>query len=393
MFNSKIRLFVDGRKETYQKLSILKDSKNIVWFHAASLGEFEQGRPIIETIKQQYPQYKILLTFFSPSGYEIQKEYKTADVICYLPLDSKKNVTKFLDAVSIKMAIFIKYEFWPNFLSELEKRNIPTILVSGIFRKDQFFFKNYGNWMRKSLNAFDHFFVQDNNSKQLLKSIQIENATISGDTRFDRVYEILQQNNSIDVVSKFKNNQYTVVAGSTWKEDEALLVYYINNVATDKEKFIIAPHNIISKDIEQLKKAIQKKVIMYSEIDVSTTFENQQVFIIDTIGILTKIYSYGDAAYVGGGFTKSGVHNVLEPATFGLPIVIGPVYKKYKEVVDLVSLSGCKISKNQEEFSAIFRKLYANKSFRTETGKISQKYIENNIGATSMIINYIQKFL
>jgi len=392
VFNQKIKLFVDGRKETFVKLSVLATEKNTVWVHAASLGEFEQGRPIIEKIKAQYPQYKIVLTFFSPSGYEIQKEYELADVVCYLPLDSKKNAAKFLELVQPKVAIFIKYELWPNFLKELQKRKISTLLVSGIFRKEQIFFKSYGRWMRKSLATFDHFFVQDDASKQLLKTIQLENVTVSGDTRFDRVSAILQQDNHLDFVSQFKNNNYTVVAGSTWKEDEALLVNYINEVASDDEKFIIAPHNINQKEIEALKKAIAKKTVLFSEMEAENLSE-AQVLIIDTIGLLTKIYASGDAAYVGGGLTKSGLHNVLEPATFGLPIVIGPTYKKYKEVVDLVALKGCKVIADQVQFSAIFTRLKADVSYREKTGQINKKYIQENIGATGVIMKYVHEKL
>ncbi|MFN0728320.1 3-deoxy-D-manno-octulosonic acid transferase [Polaribacter gochangensis] len=419
LFNKKISLFVAGRKETFYKLSFLKNAEKVIWIHAASLGEFEQGRPIIKKIKKQYPLYKIVLTFFSPSGYEIRKDYKHADVVCYLPMDSRKNVRKFLEIVNPSMAVFIKYEFWPNYLFGLKERNIPTILVSGIFRKKQIFFKSFGGFMRKSLKAFNHFFVQDETSKDLLKSINIENVTISGDTRFDRVYEILQQDNSLDFITEFKNNQYTVVAGSTWKEDEELLVSYINQ--SEGEKFIIAPHNINAKEIELLKKAINKKVVLYSEYiknvgssGVETTkkqnlstelvlsederleetklvLKEYHVFIVDTIGILTKIYAAADAAYVGGGLAKNGVHNVLEPATFGTPIVIGPEYKKYKEVVDLIALKGCKVIANQNEFSTIFTKLKSGKDYREQLGKINQNFIKNNIGATDSILTFINQ--
>ncbi|WP_347173316.1 3-deoxy-D-manno-octulosonic acid transferase [Polaribacter uvawellassae] len=387
-FNNKLALFVTGRKETFSKLSILNNSENVIWIHAASLGEFEQGRPIIEKLKEQYPSYTIVLTFFSPSGYEIRKDYEHADVVCYLPMDSKSNVRKFLNIVNPTLAIFIKYEFWPNYLFELQERNIPTILISGIFRKNQIFFKPFGSFMRKSLKAFNHFFVQDQTSKDLLKSINIENVTISGDTRFDRVNEILQQDNVLDFITEFKNNQYTVVAGSTWKEDEEILVNYINQ-STD-EKFIIAPHNINAKDIEILKNLINKKVVLYSEKEGKNISEFD-VFIVDTIGILTKIYAFADAAYVGGGLTKNGVHNVLEPATFGVPIVIGPEYKKYKEVVDLVALKGCKVIANQNEFSTIFTELKSGKDYREQLGKINQNFIKSNIGATDLILKYINQ--
>jgi 3-deoxy-D-manno-octulosonic-acid transferase len=392
LFNKKIKLFVDGRATSFDRISVFKADDKVVWFHAASLGEFEQGRPIIERLKQEFPSHKILLTFFSPSGYEIRKDYELADVVCYLPMDSKRNVKKFLDTVNPTMALFIKYEFWPNYLKGLQQRTIPTLLVSGIFRENQIFFKPFGGFMRKSLNAFDHFFVQDQTSKDLLISIYQENVTISGDTRFDRVYEILQQDNELDYITEFKNNQYTVVAGSTWKEDEELLVNYINNSASEEEKFIIAPHNMNTKDIDELKKSITKKVVLYSEKEgkVLSIFN---VFIIDTIGVLTKVYSVADAAYVGGGLTKNGVHNILEPATFGVPIVIGPAYKKYKEVVDLVALNGCKVIANQNEFSAIFTKLKENVSYRKQLGQINQHFIKENIGATEATMKYINNRL
>ncbi|MBL4643009.1 MAG: 3-deoxy-D-manno-octulosonic acid transferase [Flavobacteriaceae bacterium] len=392
LFNKKIKLFVAGRAATFEKLSVFNADDKIVWFHAASLGEFEQGRPIIERLKQEFPLHKILLTFFSPSGYEVRKDYQLADVVCYLPMDSKKNVKQFLDAVNPTMAVFIKYEFWPNYLKGLQQRNIPTILVSGIFRKKQIFFTAFGGFMRKSLNAFDHFFVQDKISKDLLNSINQEHVTISGDTRFDRVYEILQQDNALDYISEFKNKQYTVVAGSTWKEDEELLVNYINNSTSKEEKFIIAPHNMNANAIFSLKKAISKKTVLYSEKGGKVLSEFE-VFIVDTIGILTKIYSIADAAYVGGGLTKNGVHNILEPATFGVPIVIGPQYKKYKEVVDLVALNGCKVIANQNEFSAIFTRLKENENYRKQLGQINTDFIKENIGATKATMKYINSQL
>jgi len=383
-----MKLFVDGRANTFEMLSVFNTTDKIVWFHAASLGEFEQGRPIIERLKQEFPSHKILLTFFSPSGYEIRKDYELADVVCYLPMDSNKNVQRFFDAVNPAMAVFIKYEFWPNYLKGLKQRNISTVLVSGIFRRNQIFFKPFGGFMRKSLKAFDHFFVQDQTSKDLLTSISYNNVTISGDTRFDRVYEILQQDNALDYISEFKNNKYTVVAGSTWEEDEKLVVNYINSSASNDEKIIIAPHNMNTNDIDALKKSITKKTVLYSEKE-GKLLSNFDVFIVDTIGVLTKIYSVADAAYVGGGLTKNGVHNILEPATFGVPIVIGPAYKKYKEVVDLVALKGCKVIANKNEFSTIFTKLKENENYRSQLGKINTQFIKENIGATKATMKYI----
>ena len=387
IFNKKIKLFVNGRKETFSKIASLKNQKTI-WFHAASLGEFEQARPIIEELKKNYSEYKILVTFFSPSGYEIRKDYKFADVTCYLPLDSKANAKKFIEIVNPKMAIFIKYEFWPNLLNELKRKEIPTILVSGILRKKQIFFKFYGGFMRESLQAFHHFFVQDKNSKDLLKSINFKNVTVSGDTRFDRVSKILEQDNSLDFINEFKNNQYTIVAGSTWQEDEALLINYINNNTLKDQKFIIAPHNIKQEAILELKKTIKKKTVLFSAKAYKNLAE-YQVFIIDTIGILTKVYAAADVAYVGGGL-KTGLHNILEPATFGIPVVIGNKYNKFKEAVDLVKIGGCLSINNQEEFNKVFNQLKNDESFRNLTGIINKKYIEDNLGATNLIMNYLK---
>ena len=395
LFNKKIKLFVDGRKETFSKISTLKNSKTI-WFHAASLGEFEQARPIIEEIKKNFKSYKILVTFFSPSGYEIRKNYNLADVVCYLPLDSKSNTRKFIKEVNPAFAIFIKYEFWPNFLNELKKNEIPTILVSGILREKQLFFKSYGGFMRKSLETFHHFFVQDNNSEILLKSININVVTLAGDTRFDRVSKILEQDNSLEFINLFKDNKYTIVAGSTWKEDEELLVNYINNEALENEKFIIAPHNIKGDAILELQKSINKKTVIFSAIENDLSFraksrnlKEYQVFIIDTIGILTKIYAAADVAYVGGGL-KTGLHNILEPATFGIPVVIGNKYDKFKEAVDLVKIGGCISINNQKEFTATFINLKNDENFRKLTGIINKKYIEDNLGATKLIMNYLK---
>jgi len=390
LFSKKTKLFVAGRKETFSKVTALKNEKTI-WFHAASLGEFEQARPIIEALKKQYKHYKILVTFFSPSGYEVRKNYNLADVVCYLPLDSKANARRFVQEVNPTIAIFIKYEFWPNLLNELKKKEIKTLLVSGILRENQLFFKSYGGFMKKSLEAFHHFFVQDAASKELLSSINFTNVTVAGDTRFDRVSEILEQDNSLDFINKFKDNTYTIVAGSTWKEDEALLVDYINTSATEDEKFIIAPHNIKPAAILELKKSIHKKTVLHSEKERESLLD-KRVFIIDTIGILTKIYAAADLAYVGGGL-KTGLHNILEPATFGIPVVIGNKYDKFKEAVDLVKIGGCISIKKQQEFTAALVHLKQDVSFRKLTGVINKKYIEHHLGATKRVMNYLKTHL
>lgn len=390
-FNKKMKHFIEGRKETFPKLkNSISQNDKVIWFHCASLGEFEQGRPILEKLKEKHPTHKFVLTFFSPSGYEIRKDYKVADVVCYLPLDSKRNTRKFIDVVNPELVVFVKYEFWPNILKELKTRKIKTILISGIFRDSQTFFKWYGGWMRQSLKAFEHFFVQDESSQKLLKSVGFKNITVSGDTRFDRVYEITKQNNKLDFIEEFKNNHYTLVAGSTWNDDEDLLVDYINNSASNEEKFIIAPHNINSEAIKELEMAISKKTVLFSE-KPHEDLSNFQVFIIDTVGILTKIYSYADIAYVGGGFTKSGVHNVLEPATFGIPIVIGPNFNKFNEAIELVKEEACFTIDKSEKLSVLLRKFYQGKKIRLEAGEKALNYVFNKTGASSKILYYLKK--
>ncbi len=388
VFNKKMNSFVSGREKSFAEISDKISGQNeVIWVHCASLGEFEQGRPLIENIKTKYPDYKVVLTFFSPSGYEIQKNYSLADVTVYLPLDTINNAKKFLDLVNPKIAIFVKYEFWPNILRELKKRNIITLLVSGIFRSNQVFFKDYGSWMRKSLKAYSHFFVQNENSKMLLNSIGYHNSTVSGDTRFDRVYKIINQDNHLDFIDDFVQNKYTLVAGSTWPKDEELLVNYINNIASDEEKFIIAPHNITVKGIEILQRSIIKKTTLFSDKNKNN---NAQVFIVNTIGILTKIYSYANVVYVGGGFGV-GIHNLLEPAAYGVPIIIGPNFKKFREAVDLVNLKACYSILDQEELNNYLIQLYADERFREEKIHSTKNYISKNIGATEIILSYISK--
>ncbi|MBS3992148.1 MAG: 3-deoxy-D-manno-octulosonic acid transferase [Bacteroidetes bacterium] len=386
-FNPKIKLFMDGRAETF---SILKKklipTDRVIWFHCASLGEFEQGRPVIEKTKLKFPNHKIVVTFFSPSGYEIRKNYNLADAVVYLPFDTIKNVKKFLELTNPELSVFVKYEFWPNLLSQLNKRAIPTILISGIFRENQTFFKFYGSWMRKKLTSITHFFVQDQTSERLLKSIGFSNTTISGDTRFDRVYEIVNQSNSIDFIEIFKNNRFTLVAGSTWNADENMLVEYINKKAKPDDKFIIAPHNINQEAIQQLKSNIKTKTICFSNYK-KNELKEAQVFILDTIGLLTKVYSYADIAYVGGGF-NNGIHNILEPATFGIPVIIGPKYQKFKEATELIQKNGCVVVENMHEFNETLLNFEDGK-YRKQVGNNAKKYIESNIGASDLIVDFM----
>jgi 3-deoxy-D-manno-octulosonic-acid transferase len=392
LFSKKIKLFVEGRKSVFKILSNkIKYYDKTIWFHAASLGEYEQGLPVMERMKSRFPNHLIVLTFFSPSGYEVRKNNAIADVTVYLPLDTQSNVEQFMKIVRPDMAFFIKYEYWPNYLNALQIREIPTYLISGIFREKQVFFKWYGGFYRKALDAFEHFFVQNSSSKELLLKLGKTNVTVSGDTRFDRVFAILNQNNQLDFIDKFKNNTLTVVVGSSWPKDETLLVNYINS--SNNVKFIIAPHNINKDQIADLKNQISKKTILFSSInfndlDASKLAEND-VLIIDTIGILTKIYSYADIAYVGGGFGNPGVHNILEPATFGVPIIIGPNYSHFAEATALVKMNGCISITNQEELNETFDKLIQNPDVRLEKGHICSTFVEMNKNATEIIMNYI----
>ncbi len=390
-FNQKIRLFVDGRKKTFALLdNAFKTSDKVLWMHVASLGEYEQGLPLLRQLKSEYPEHKILLTFFSPSGYEVKKDKTPADLVAYLPMDTRKNARKFLEMVNPTIAIFIKYEIWPNYLLELKNRNIATLLVSGIFSKRQAFFKWYGGFMRKSLRAFTQFFVQEQNSKELLNSIGFQNVAISGDTRFDRVAEILNQDNSLDFMEEFKGNKKCFVAGSSWPDDENIFIDFINQ-SDEKIKFVIAPHNIKSVHVQALKSSIAKKTSLYSEINPDTIMESE-VLIIDTIGLLTKIYSYADFAYVGGGFA-TGLHNTLEPAVFGIPVIIGPKYHKFNEAVEMVEKGGLLIVKTKNEFQKVMQHLLNEPDFERKTGESNSLYIEENTGATSTVMQFLKPLL
>lgn len=388
LFNPKMKLFVAGRKTIFETLSQkIKSSDKTIWFHAASLGEYEQGLPVIEKIKEKFPSHKIVLTFFSPSGYEVRKNNTVADATVYLPMDTKRNAQKFLKLVHPVMAFFIKYEYWPNYLNQLKKENTPTYLISGIFRENQLFFKWYGQFYRNALNSFTYFFVQNEASKNLLLQLGKTNVAVSGDTRFDRVATILEKDNTLDFISQFKNDKLTIVIGSSWPKDEDLLIEYINSTSQNV-KFIIAPHNIKAEQIQQLKSRITKKTVLFSEKENKNLAEFD-VFIINTIGILTKIYSYADIAYVGGGFGNPGVHNILEPATFGVPIVIGPNFSHFAEAMALVNLEGCISITKPNELKTIFNTLISDKTIRTEKGTICKDFVSKNKGATMAILENI----
>jgi len=388
LFSPKIKLFTEGRKNVFAILEEnIKPTDKTIWFHSASLGEYEQGLPVIEKIKERYPSHKIIVTFFSPSGYEVRKNNTVADVTIYLPLDTKSNAKKFLKLTHPDLVFFIKYEFWLNYLRELEKSKTPTYLISGIFRESQMFFKWYGGFYRKALKAFTFFFVQNESSKEKIEAIGFHNVVVSGDTRFDRVNAILERDNNLDFIEKFKNNCPTIVIGSSWPKDEALLAEYINE-APDNVKFIIAPHNIKADQIASLKIQITKPTVLFSEKE-NQDLSKYNVFIIDTVGLLTKIYSYGTIAYVGGGFGNPGIHNILEPATFGIPIVIGPNYSNFAEAVQLVSLGGCIVITNNIDLKQNLDRLLTDKGFLEEKSRICKTYIQENKGATNSIMSVI----
>jgi 3-deoxy-D-manno-octulosonic-acid transferase len=386
LFNRKARLWIRGRKGIFVKIKKhVKPGNNLLWFHASSLGEFEQGRPLIEAFKNRNKSVKILLTFFSPSGYENRKNYKTADYIFYLPPDSKKNARKFVKSVNPSKAFFIKYEFWYHYLNQLHINKIPVYLVSANFRQNQIFFKWYGGWFRNILNKFTHIFVKNKMSEHLLKQIGLTNVTISGDTRFDRVAGIARQAKKIEIAEKFKQDSRVIIAGSTWEKDEEILVEFINTSSL-KVKYIIAPHEIHESGIQRIIKSINKPVIRFSSANIGN-IKDYQVLIIDNIGMLSSLYRYADIAYIGGGFGV-GIHNILEAATFGLPVVFGPNYGKFQEAVDLVKSGGAFPVNDYASLKIQFENLLG-KIEKNEAGKISREYVLKNQGATSKILDKI----
>ncbi len=390
VFNPKAKLWVNGRKNIFEKLSLefskSNPHKNLVWFHCASLGEFEQGRPLIEKFKVQHPDYKIFLTFFSPSGYEIRKNYKGADFVFYLPKDTPRNAKQLIRIMNPKAVFFIKYEFWFNYLNELKNNNIPTYLVSGIFRKEHYFFKFYGTWFRKQLNCFSHFYFQTEESKQLLKSIGYNNATVCGDTRFDRVFEISKQVVSISLIEKFKQNKNIFIAGSTWLEDEEVIANCKLQIAN--YKLIIAPHEIDENHLLAIEQLFGKaNKLRYSQANEQNVI-TADVLIIDNIGMLSSIYQYASIAYIGGGFGK-GIHNILEAATFGKPVIFGPNFKKFSEAKELIKLGGAFSISSKENLISILETIN-NLDTLSRISTISKNYVCAHSGACSIILSTIE---
>lgn len=383
-FSTKAKYWIEGRKNWYRNLSeTISGDDKIVWFHCASLGEFEQGRTLMENYRKRNPDRKILITFFSPSGYRVRKNYRGADYVFYLPLDTKRNAKRFIAIVKPKVVFFVKYEFWYHFLNELKSAGVPTYLVSAIFRPNQVFFKWYGGWNRRMLTCFTHIFLQNDTSKRLLASISITNTTVAGDTRFDRVFATAQSTKEIPLIKEFCGDSTIIVAGSTWPKDEELLIEFINTT-TFPVKMIVAPHEISSQHVNNLCSAINHPVVCYTDSDPKNLQESK-VLILDTIGMLASAYQYGHIAYVGGGF-GSGIHNTLEPATFGIPVLFGPNYKKFREACELIEI-GAGISLNRaDELNETFSNLLTNKDLLEEKGEKAREYINNNTGATNLIL-------
>lgn len=384
--------WINGRKNLFSEIEKkVKTSHPLAWFHCASLGEFEQGRPLMEEFRKQYPTYKILLTFFSPSGYEVRKNYNGADYIFYLPIDTPANAKRFLALTNPTLVFFIKYEFWFNYIKQIKKNAIPFFVISSNFRKSQHYFKWYGFWFRKQLKGVSRFFVQNNNSLQLLNNIHITNVTVSGDTRFDRVMALAQNTMKLPLIEKFCDGKDIFIAGSTWEPDEDILIKLINSEKT-KYKFIIAPHMVDKPHIASLVEKIKKgHVVLYSEADLDNVLY-AKVLIIDCIGILSNLYRYGKIAYIGGGF-GSGIHNILEAATYGMPVIFGPKYHKFIEAVELIEKGGAYCIHNENEFMQVVMDLITNNKQLREKSAIAREYVQKNIGATQLILKEISRYI
>ncbi len=391
VFDSKALKLVKGRKNIFETMFFhCNEDDKIIWFHCASLGEFEQGRPVIERLKTNHPGYKLLITFFSPSGFEVRKNYKNADYVFYLPFDTPSNTKKFLDIWNPSIAVFIKYEFWYNYINELHSRGIPIILISAIFRKNQHFFKFYGLWFKKQLKKITYILVQNRESLNLLSKVGIRNVSLSGDTRFDRVYDISLKPERFEEIEKFVQSSIIFIAGSTWPKDEEILTDLINKNYRGI-KYIIAPHEIKNDNIESFCKKIEGKTVKLSDAD-KTSFPEAQVLIIDYIGILSNVYQYASVAYIGGGFDK-GIHNILEAAVFGMPVIFGPKYNKFAEASELVKYGGAFPVNNKSELLAITYKILSNYSILKETSACSKNYVRLKKGATEKTISIINAMI
>ncbi len=385
--NEKARKWIEGRKDIFNRLrETITPGERILWFHASSLGEFEQGRPVIESIRILKPEYKILLTFFSPSGYELRKDYKFADYIFYLPLDTKKNAARFIEIVRPEKVFFIKYEFWYNYLTQLKEEGIPTYIFSALFRPSQIFFKPWGKWYLKAIATYEHIFVQNQESFDILHKFGFNNVSLSGDTRLDRVGEIADAAPRLDKLEIFCGGQKAIIAGSTWKEDEDLFLPYVNKCELG-QKFVIAPHEVTPQSLERVCNALGKSYALYSTASPDE-LKNAEVLIVDGYGYLVSVYRYGMFAYVGGGFT-SGIHSTLEPAAFGLPVIFGPDYQKFQEAHDMLSLGAATCINNFEELEIQIDSYRANPEKLLYDSAIARGYVNKNRGASKEIVKYL----
>ena len=388
MWNEKAANWISGRKNWEDKLQgKLQPNRPLVWVHCSSLGEFEQGRPVIEKIKKETPNYQILLTFFSPSGYEIRKNYEMADVVMYIPTDTKKNAQKFIRLANPHKVIFVKYEFWYHMLNELKKNDIPTYLISAIFRPSQLFFKGYGRWYRSILTSFNRIFVQNQSSLELLQLIGISNAEVTGDTRFDRVAQIAAEARELEVIQSFTGENPMIVAGSTWLPDEDLLIRYMNEAEDQSLKIIFAPHEVSENSLRRIEEQLKIPTIRYSQTSGKNLSE-YRALLIDGYGLLSSVYRYGKISYIGGGFGV-GIHNILEAATWGMPVIFGPNYKKFKEACDLADEKGAFPIHDFKSLKQIFDNLLFDDIQLKQSSQVSKNYVNTNIGATDQIFETI----
>lgn len=385
--NKKAQKWIRGRRDIFTKLQqTIVPGEPLLWFHASSLGEFEQGRPVIESIKQKNPGYKILLTFFSPSGYELRKNYVKADYVFYLPLDTRKNAARFLDIVRPEKAFFIKYEFWFNFLTELRKRKVPTYIFSALFRPSQLFFKPWGKWYRQTLLTFDKIFVQNEESYSILHQYGFNNVQICGDTRIDAVGGIADAAPRLEKMEQFCGNEKPIIAGSTWKEDEDLFIRFINE-NNNGQKFVIAPHEVNEQSISRITSALNKSYVLYSKAS-KEELSQSDVLLVDGYGYLISLYRYSLFAYVGGGFTD-GIHSILEPAAFGLPVIFGPDYHKFQEAHDLIKLGAANTVSDYQGLASVFYQYLSNPKALSSSAEIAQNYVNKNRGASEQIVKHL----
>ncbi|MEI7829239.1 MAG: glycosyltransferase N-terminal domain-containing protein [Prolixibacteraceae bacterium] len=385
--NPKAKKWLSGRKDLFERIQKeVVPGDHLLWFHVSSLGEFEQARPVMEGVKKYFPTYRILLTFFSPSGYELKKDYPLADYVYYMPLDTARNASRFLDLVKPEKVFFVKYEFWFNFLMELKNREIPTFIFSALFRPTQFFFQPWGKWFRKVLMVYTHIFVQNQSSFETLRKFGFNNVSISGDTRLDRVAQIAQAASVLPKLEKFCSGRLIIVAGSTWPEDEAIFLNYINE-CSHQVKFIVAPHEVNPASLDRITTLLKRPFVLYSSESTPEQLDSAQVLIVDGYGYLVSVYRYAKIAYIGGGFT-TGIHSILEPAVYGMPVVFGPNYHKFHEAIEMIQLGAAHVVSNYEELSNLFEGYLIDQKKLENESNFASQYVESNRGATEKIVRY-----